>query len=227
LKYKGLIDVYDNVYNGFVNDVDDVQQVILVLTNYGGEDIDDLMDTIKKYKAIKFENTGTGDKSGLDKLTIDIPTEARNSLLEITKADLFVEAQGIDPTNFATNNATGVAIKMLYSHLELKASMTESYFRDSINELIRAIMQWLKVPDYDGRKINQTWTRSAIHNDLEQAQIVSQIANYSSDEAIAKNNPIVDDYQEELDNRKDDEKNRKDGYSNPDELNNLNGDEDD
>src|SRR5699024_8766486 len=128
-KYKGLIDVYDNVYNGFVNDVDDVQQVILVLTNYGGEDIDELMDTMKEYKAIKLDNIGTGDKSGLDKLTIDIPTEARNSLLDITKSDLFVEAQGIDPTDFATNNATGTAIKMLYSHLELKASMTESYFR--------------------------------------------------------------------------------------------------
>lgn len=225
-KYKGLIDVYDNVYNGFVNDVDDVQQVILVLTNYGGEDIDELMDTMKEYKAIKLDNIGTGDKSGLDKLTIDIPTEARNSLLDITKSDLFVEAQGIDPTDFATNNATGTAIKMLYSHLELKASMTESYFRDSLNELVRAVMQWLNVSDYEGRKINQKWTRTAIHNSLEDAQVISQVANYSSDESIAKANPIVDDWQEEMKNRRDDEVNR-DGYSNPDNLNNLNGNEDD
>ena len=225
-KYKGLIDVYDNVYNGFVNDVDDVQQVILVLTNYGGEDIDELMDTMKEYKAIKLDNIGTGDKSGLDKLTIDIPTEARNSLLDITKSDLFVEAQGIDPTDFATNNATGTAIKMLYSHLELKASMTESYFRDSLNELVRAIMQWLNISDYEGRKINQKWTRTAIHNSLEDAQVISQVANYSSDEAIAKANPIVDDWQEEMKNRRDDEVNR-DGYSNPANLNNLNGNEDD
>ncbi|KRM17482.1 Phage portal protein, SPP1 Gp6-like [Companilactobacillus nantensis DSM 16982] len=203
-KYKGLIDVYDNVYNGFVNDVDDVQQVILVLTNYGGEEISELVDTIKEYKAIKLDNVGTGDKSGLDKLTIDIPTEARNSLLDITKSDLFVEAQGIDPTDFATNNATGTAIKMLYSHLELKASMTESYFRDSLNELVRAIMRWMNVSDYEGLKINQKWTRTAIHNSLEDAQVISQVANYSSDEAIAKANPIVDDWQEEMKNRKDD-----------------------
>ena len=226
LKYKGLIDVYDNVYNGFVNDVDDVQQVILVLTNYGGEDIDEFKKTMKIDKAVKFESTGPGDKSGLDKLTIDIPTEARNSLLDITKSDLFVEAQGIDPTDFATNNATGTAIKMLYSHLELKASMTESYFRDSLNELIRAIMKWLNVSDYEERKINQKWTRTAIHNSLEDAQVISQVANYSSDEAIAKANPIVDDWQEEMKNRRDDEVNR-DGYSNPGNLNNINGDEND
>ena len=225
-KYKGLIDVYDGVYNGFVNDVDDVQQVILVLTNYGGEDIGELMDTMKEYKAIKLDNIGTGDKSGLDKLTIDIPIEARNTLLDITKSDLFVEAQGINPTDFETNNATGTAIKMLYSHLELKASMTQSYFKKSLDELVRAIMGWLGIADYQERKINQKWTRTAIHNSLEEAQVISQVANYSSDEAIAKANPIVDDWQEEMKNRRDDEVNR-DGYSNPDNLNNLNGNEDD
>lgn len=224
-KYKGLIDVYDNVYNGFVNDVDDVQQVILILTNYGGEDFGELMENMKKYKAIKLDNIGPSDKSGLDKLTIDIPTEARNSLLETTKSDLFVEAQGIDPTDFATNNATGTAIKMLYSHLELKASMTESYFRDSLNELIRAIMQWMNVSDYESHKISQKWTRTAIHNSLEDAQVIAQVANYSSDESIAKANPIVEDWQEEMQNRRDDDVNR-DGYSNPDELNKLNGEED-
>lgn len=140
--------------------------------------------------------------------------------------DLFVEAQGIDPTDFAINNATGTAIKMLYSHLELKASMTESYFRDSLNELVRAIMQWLNISDYESRKINQKWTRTAIHNSLEDAQVISQVSNVSFDEAIAKANPIVDDWQEEMKNRRDDEVNR-DGYSNPDNLNNLNGNEDD
>lgn len=219
-KYKGLIDVYDNVYNGFVNDVDDVQQVILILTNYGNEDFDEFMDTMKKYKAIKLDNTGPNDRSGLDKLTIDIPTEARNSLLEITKSDLFVEAQGIDPTDFATNNATGTAIKMLYSHLELKASMTESYFRDSLNELIRAIMQWLNVPGYEHIKINQKWTRTAIHNSLEDAQVISQVANVSSDEAIAKANPIVDDWQEEMKNRRDDIVDG-DGYGTDDNIKNV------
>jgi len=226
LKYKGLIDVYDNVYNGFVNDVDDVQQVILVLTNYGGESLKEFKKALKDDKAVKFDSIGAGDKSGLDKLTIDIPTEARNSLLDITKGDIFVHGQGIDPTSFEANNATGVAIKMLYSHLELKASVTESYFRDGVNELVRAILNWIHAADADSRKIHQTWTRTAIHNDLEQAQIVSQVANFSSDEAIAKNNPIVDDWQEEIKNRRDDEVNR-DGYANPDNLNNLNGDEDD
>ncbi|WP_125764445.1 phage portal protein [Companilactobacillus hulinensis] len=225
LKYKGLIDVYDNVYNGFVNDVDDVQQVILVLTNYGGESLDEFKRALNEDKAIKIDSVGTGDKSGVDTLTIDIPVEARNSLLDITKSDIFVHGQGIDPSDFETNNATGVAIKMLYSHLELKASVTESYFRDGVNQLVRAIMNWLKVPDADGRTITQTWTRTAIQNDVEQAQVVSQVANVTSDEAIAKGNPLVTDWQQELQDRQDNIV-KGDGYSNGQSLEDIDGNED-
>ncbi|MFC6290656.1 phage portal protein [Levilactobacillus angrenensis] len=227
LKYKGLIDVYDNVYNGFVNDVDDIQQVVLILTNYGGEDLSSFMKALKEDHAIKMDSVGPGDKSGVDKLTIDIPVEARNTLLEVTKSDLFVEAQGINPTDFKEiGNASGTAIRALYGHLELKASITESYFRDALTELVRAILTWLKVSDADSRKINQTWTRTAIQNDLEQAQIVAQLAQYTSDEAIAKGNPIVDDPQQELQDRQDDIVKR-DGYANPDALDDLGGEDDD
>ncbi|APX72706.1 phage portal protein [Companilactobacillus allii] len=225
LKYKGLIDVYDNVYNGFVNDVDDVQQVILVLTNYGGTDLDEFMKTMREDHAIKMDSAGPNDKSGVDTLTVDIPVEARNTLLDITKTDIFVHGQGIDPTNFETSNASGVAIKMLYSHLELKASVTESYFRDGVNQLVRAIMNWMNVPDANSRKVTQTWTRTAIQNDIEQAQVVSQVANVTSDEAIAKGNPLVTDWQQELEDRQDNIV-KSDGYSNGKSLEDLTGNED-
>lgn len=222
--YKGLIDVYDKIYNGYVNDLDDIQQVFLIVKNYDGQGLDQLRHELQRYKALRVRNMGAGDDSGVDQLTIDIPTEARNSMLETTKTNIFVHAQGIDPTDFKTNNATGTAIKMLYSHLELKAAKTEAYFRDALTELVRAIMRWLKVPDADSVRINQTWTRTAIQNDVERAQVVSQLANYTSKEAIAKANPIVEDWQEELKDQQEDLKNRTDSFGNPD---NLNGDDND
>lgn len=228
-KYKGLVDVYDNVYNGFVNDLDDVQQVILVLTNYGGTNLKEFMNTLKKDKAIKMDSIGPGDKSGVDKLTIDIPVEARDNVLQRTDSKIFVDGQGINPVDFKSiGNASGTAIKALYGHLELKASVTESYFRDSITELVRAIMRWLKVGDADGRSITQTWTRTSIQNDLEQAQTLAQVAQYSSDETIAKGNPLVpsDGWQEEVKARQDDVVTR-DGYGNQGTEDTLNAGEDD
>lgn len=218
-KYKGLIDAYDDIYNGFINDLDDVQTVILVLTNYGGVSLKDFMNDLKKYKSIKINNAGNGDKSGVDKLQIDIPVEARDDALKITRDNIFLFGQGIDPANFESSNASGVAIKMLYSHLELKAAKTQTYFEHAINELVRAIMRYLNFSDADKRHISQHWTRTKVEDSLTKAQIVSTVANYSSKEAVAKANPIVDDWQQELkDLAKDREEN--DPYANQaDELN--------
>ena len=197
-KYKGLIDAYDDIYNGFINDLDDVQTVILVLTNYGGASLKQFMNDLKEYKSIKINNAGNGDKSGVDKLQIDIPVEARDDALKITRDNIFLFGQGIDPANFESSNASGVAIKMLYSHLELKAAKTQTYFEHAINELVRAIMRYLNFSDADKRHISQHWTRTKVEDSLTKAQIVSTVANYSSKEAIAKANPIVDDWQQEL-----------------------------
>lgn len=197
-KYKGLIDAYDDIYNGFINDLDDVQTVILVLTNYGGASLKDFMNDLKEYKSIKINNAGNGDKSGVDKLQIDIPVEARDDALKITRNNIFLFGQGIDPANFESSNASGVAIKMLYSHLELKAAKTQTYFEHAINELVRAIMRYLNFSDADKRHISQHWTRTKVEDSLTKAQIVSTVANYSSKEAVAKANPIVDDWQQEL-----------------------------
>ena len=197
-KYKGLIDAYDDIYNGFINDLDDVQTVILVLTNYGGASLKQFMNDLKEYKSIKINNAGNSDKSGVDKLQIDIPVEARDDALKITRDNIFLFGQGIDPANFESSNASGVAIKMLYSHLELKAAKTQTYFEHAINELVRAIMRYLNFSDADKRHISQHWTRTKVEDSLTKAQIVSTVANYSSKEAVAKANPIVDDWQQEL-----------------------------
>lgn len=197
-KVKGLIDAYDDIYNGFLNDLDDVQEVVLVLKNYGGTNLCEFMKDLKDTKAVKFNTVGSGDQSGVDTLQIDIPVEARNTALQLTKTNIFLQAQGVDPANFESSNASGVAIKMLYSHLELKASTTEAQFRRGVNQLARAILRWLGVSDADGRKIIQTWTRTRVEDDLSRAQVVSTVANFTSKEAIAKANPIVTDWQEEL-----------------------------
>lgn len=203
-KYKGLIDSYDDVFNGFINDVDDIQQVFLVLKNFGGQDLDSFMQELQNYKAIQVDNLGSGDNSGVDKLQIDIPVEARQTLLQIIRDDIFLYGQGIDPSNFQSSNASGVAIKMLYSHLELKASNTQTQFDHAIRELVRAIMDYKGLADVDGRKIAINWRRTMVEDNLAKAQAVATLANFTSEETIAKNNPLVDDWQDELKAKKDD-----------------------
>ena len=42
LKYKGLVDAYDKVVSGFINDLDDIQEIVLVLKDLTGESEDSL-----------------------------------------------------------------------------------------------------------------------------------------------------------------------------------------
>ena len=47
---KPLIDVYDKVYSGFINDLDDIQELIFVLSGYGGTDLDTFLSDLKNTK---------------------------------------------------------------------------------------------------------------------------------------------------------------------------------
>lgn len=195
---KELIDTYDKVFSGFVNDLEDIQQIIMVLTNYGGEAdrIGELWEEIKQKKIILLESEGKDDGSGVSTLGIEIPVEARKEMLSITRKAIFEQGQGIDPDPQNFGNSSGVALKYLYSLLELKTGMLETEFKIGFSKLIRAICSHEGLA---GERIIQTWTRTSVSNDLELADIASKSKNIISDETIVKNHPWVEDAEKELD----------------------------
>ncbi|WP_334296741.1 phage portal protein, partial [Clostridioides difficile] len=58
-----------------------------------------------------------------------------------------------------------MALKFFYRKLELKSGLLETEFRTSFDKLIKAILYFLGVTDY--KKIQQTYTRNMMSNDLE------------------------------------------------------------
>ncbi|TYU82179.1 phage portal protein [Listeria monocytogenes] len=215
-KYKKLIDVYDKVYSGFVNDLDDIQEIIFVLTNYGGEDKQEFLDDLRKYKVVKVENDEQGIETGVDTLAIEIPIDARNKILEITHDSIFLQGQGVDPQKNIGQNNSGAALEYMYSLLELKASMLETEFRQGFAELVRFILKYSN-EDADVR-IEQKWTRTSIKDDGTMADIIAKLASTTSQEAIARNNPLVEDAEKELaalKQEKEDEFRGEDNFRNP------------
>lgn len=186
-KIKSLIDTYDKTYSGFANDLEDIQEIIFVLSGYEGESLKDFLGKIKKYKSIKVN----GDEGGtVNTLTIDIPVEARDKLLTMTRKAIFEQGQGVDPDPQNFGNASGVALKYLYSLLELKAGLMETEFKLGFGTLIRAICKYLNI---ECKQIIQTWTRTAIQNDLEQSQICQNSIEVISMRSIRKAHPLVED----------------------------------
>lgn len=201
---KPLIDTYCKVFSGFVNDLEDIQEIIFVLTNYGGADLGEFMRDLKNYKAIQIESEGEGDHSGVSTLTIELPVEAREKLLTITRKCIFEQGMGIDPDPVNFGNSSGVALGFLYSLLELKAGLQETEFKLGFGRFIRCICRLMKIPIKDD-VITQTWTRTSVKNDLELSQIASQSRGTISQETIVERHPWVEDSTKELERIKKEE----------------------
>lgn len=198
-KYKDLIDIYDKVMSGYANDLEDIQQLIYILENYGGEDLKEFLGDLKRFKTVKTETGADGRTSGgLKTLQIEIPVEARNSILDILKKQIYESGQALQQDTESFGNASGVALKFFYRKLELKAGLTQIEFEKGFNKLTRAIMRFLNISDWKTKPITQTWTRNMISNDLENAQIANESKDTISDETIIKNHPWVENSEEEI-----------------------------
>lgn len=192
IKYKDLVDLYDRVVSGYANDIEDIQEVMWIVTNYDGKSGDFLKD-VKKYKTIFLEDEGDGAKGDVKTLSVEIPVEARNSLLELLKKQIYESGQGLQQDNENFGNASGVALKFFYRKLELKAGLLETEFRESINKLVEAILDFYHLPH---KKISQVWSRNMIASDLEASQIATQSVGIIPEKLILQNHPWVDDVDE-------------------------------
>ena len=194
---KPLIDTYCKVFSGFVNDLEDIQEVIFILTNYGGADLGQFLRDLKDYKAIQIESDGDGDHSGVSTLTIELPVEAREKVLDITRKCIFEQGMGIDPDPQNFGNSSGVALQFLYSLIEQKAGLQETEFKTGFGSFIRCICRLCNISIKDDT-IVQTWTRTSVKNDQELAQIASQSKGIISDETIVDHHPWVEDPEKEM-----------------------------
>lgn len=192
IKYKDLVDLYDRVVSGYANDIEDIQEVMWIVTNYDGKSGDFLKD-VKKYKTIFLEDEGDGAKGDVKTLSVEIPVEARNSLLELLKKQIYESGQGLQQDNENFGNASGVALKFFYRKLELKAGLLETEFRESINKLVEAILDFYHLPH---KKISQVWSRNMIASDLETSQIATQSVGIIPEKLILQNHPWVEDVDE-------------------------------
>lgn len=206
---KKHIDTYDAVYSGFVNDLEDVQQIIYILINYEGTNLDEFMGKLKRQKAINVSSDGDGDNSGLKTLTIDIPVEARKILLELTRKTIFEQGEGVDPRPETVGNTSGEALKFMYALLELKAGLLETEFRLGFGAFIRALCGHLGL---SCKKVSQTWERTMIKSDTDLAALCNSSVGVVSHRSVLRKHPLVENVDEELKTIKKEAKEAEDSY---------------
>ena len=169
------IDAYDLIKSGFANDMDDASQIYWTIQNAGGMDDVDLVQFINHMKTVRaavVEDTGARAESH----TIDVPYASREALLERLRTDLYEDAMALDTKNIAGGAVTATQIKAAYEPLNEKTDM----FEYQVITFVQAILELAGVDD------EPTFTRSIIVNQQEMIQVLSQSAQYLSEDYITE-----------------------------------------
>ena len=178
---RSKIDALDLVTSGFCNDLQDCAQVYWIIGNALGmsdEDLGRFRDRLKLNKIAAMDT----DNTNIQAYQQEIPTNARQVLIEALRRQLYEDYGGLDVVAFAGGqNKTATEIEAAYQPMDEEAD-------DFEYQVIKAVRGILSVIGIDDMPIFQ---RNRVSNRMEQTQMVMMAANYLDDETIIRKLPFI------------------------------------
>ena len=202
---KPLVDAYDKVVSGWVNDLNDFQEMVYILKGYapltseletGLSELALFMKNLKTHKVIS-----VGEAGDVTTLKAEIPVEAKEKLLGLTRKAIFYFGQGVDVANEEFKTPSGIALKFLYGGLDLKANQLIRKLKASLAEFFWFVVGYANMRDgtqYDSTELSFTVNKSVIINEAEKVQELAASETMLSKQTILENHPLVDDAEEEM-----------------------------
>ncbi|MGV3187198.1 phage portal protein [Staphylococcus chromogenes] len=191
--YKTIIDAMDKRLSDTQNTFDESTELIYILKGYEGQDLDEFMRNLKYYKAINVD----GDGSGVDTIQIEVPVQSSKEYLGMLRDYVIEFGQGVDfQQDKFGNSPSGIALKFMYSNLDLKANKLKNKTLTALQELLQYIIDFYKL-NIKVQDVEITFNFNVMVNELEQSQIGVQ-SQYLSKETVITNHPWVDDPVAEL-----------------------------
>jgi hypothetical protein len=165
-----------------------MQDAFFIIKNFGGTDVGEFLNDLKRYKSIK-----VGDDGDVKPEQLEIPTEARKVFLEQLRRDIYNFAMGVDTTNTPGGSITNVMIRSMYANLDLKCDQFEMEVTDFLNLLLAGINNFYGT----SLTTDYTFERSLIINKTELLQVLPLQTDMSIRSRLEAN-PLVQDTDEEL-----------------------------
>lgn len=132
---RGSIDCYDFIKSGFANQIDDTSGIYWILHNTGAMDDTDLAQFIQRMKSVKANVVDSSDGTAAEAHTLDVPVEARKTMLDILRRDLYEDAQMLDVTALAGAEKTATEISAAYQPQDNKCADFEYFLIDFIRQI--------------------------------------------------------------------------------------------
>lgn len=167
------IDAYDLMNNGFLNDLDSAQ-IFWLVKGAGGMDDEDLVKFLERLHILKIVDAEDGQD--VQPVTVDIPYEARERILDRLEKDIYKDAMALDLSEIKSGNVVKAQIEAAYEPLNTKTDAYEYCVIDFITHLL----------EIAGIDDEPTFTRSMISNKTEEISNVLAGAQYLPDEYITR-----------------------------------------
>ena len=177
---RGSIDCYDFIKSGFANQIDDTSGVYWILKNTGAMDDKDLAQFVQRMKSVKATMVDGSDGTAAEAHTLDVPVEARKTMLDILRRDLYEDAQMLDVSALSAVEKTATEISAAYQPQDNKCADFE-YF------LIDFIRQICAVAGIENPEPAFTWNK--VINQAEITSMVLSAAEFLDDETTLRHLP--------------------------------------
>lgn len=168
------IDCYDLIKSGFASDIDEAQEIYWIIQNAGGMDDVDMVEFLRRLKARKVASVD--DDQSVEAKTVEVPTEAREAMLERLRSDMYEDYMALDTKNLASGAVTATQIEAAYEPMNEKADKYEYCIIDFISGILRIV----------GIEDTPTFTRSMVVNVSESINNVLAAAQYLSSDYVTK-----------------------------------------
>lgn len=167
------IDAYDFILNGWEDDLDNAQ-LYWIISGAGGMDDPDLLRFLDRLRTAKA--AAPGDGQDVTAVTVNIPVEARETLLTRLEKQLYRDAMMMNPEDIAGGAVTATQIMAAYERQNVKADQFEYCVIDFLHGI-------LAIAGYEDEP---TFTRSQVVNKTEEIQTLVLAAPYLGEEYVTE-----------------------------------------
>ncbi len=195
---KTIIDDYDLTRSDVSNLLTDIKDIIFALRGYGGESLSEFMRELAYYKAVKLD---ADENAGVDKIEHTINIDAAEKHFQQLLKDIYRFGQAVDKgQDDIGNSPSGIALKFLYSGLDLKCNALEDNFKWSFEQQLYFVNKYLEITRKgtpSDKEISIIFNRDIAINESQAITDCQNSMGVISQQTIIENHPWTKDYETE------------------------------
>ena len=198
---KSLVDDYDRNKSDNSNNLEDLPDAIYKVKNYSGTDPAEFRKNLAIFRTLFVDGDGDADT-----LQLAVNVEAYKAHMEQARKDIYEFGRGVDTQGVEIGSApSGIALRFLYSDLDLDASLMETEFQASLEQLRWFVDTHLYNTtniDYSEQDVDFIFNKDMPIDESAIITAIKESVGILSDETLVAQHPWVRDVLAEMERKK-------------------------